>query len=209
VTAPKKKPKKRRKKAVFQADLYGIAMQHGSQPAKLERKPSSWHEVWQRIDRHLRALADGSFALLVDIVDGARKVVRGVTSLPPVALAVLARIAAGHKKVDEEQAKKEEAVKTQAVPSPTRPDALSRIEVLLQQFQAEGKAVQLIEVEGGWAIVVVRPDRVEAAIAVANAIELGGNAPLPLPADPTGLTVTVKGDPPPGPSAGPLADPAQ
>ncbi len=67
--------------AQIQIDVYGVKAR-ASPAADEEPTPRTWRETGERINRALMRFAAGVFVLAADLVEGAGRLVRGLTGLP-------------------------------------------------------------------------------------------------------------------------------
>jgi hypothetical protein len=131
-----------------------------------EPTPETWGEVARSVNEKLKALAVSSVGLVVDVVEGSRRIVRGLAEIPA---AVAHRIDRAHVKADREEAIEQEKAESRAMPPPLPAAAVDRVEEILLRLQAEGTAVEIHELEDGrQAILIVKPEDRQIAAAIAG-----------------------------------------
>jgi hypothetical protein len=93
-------------KGVLQVDVYGIKVRAQAADST-EPRPTSWKEVAVRINQHLMAIAEGVFGVLAEALDGAKRLIKGTTSIPR---AVAGRIESTHKAVEKRESGHQEVL---------------------------------------------------------------------------------------------------
>jgi hypothetical protein len=93
-------------KDVLQVDVYGIKVR-GLVASYTEPRPTSWKEVAVRINQHLMAIADGVFGVIAETLEGAKRLIKGTTSIPE---AVAGRIESTHKTMEKRESGHEEVL---------------------------------------------------------------------------------------------------
>lgn len=126
-------------------DAYGIKVP--LRPSDLpEPEPESWADVRNRLHRHLLRLAVLPTALLVELLEGVTKLIRGTTSLPT---ALSDRIQEAHNLADlREEQRQSTAASHGLIAGRLGPEVdsgdrvahlVARLEVLLEQMRARGR----------------------------------------------------------------------
>jgi hypothetical protein len=152
-------------KTGIQVDIYGIKIKGPLRPADTgEPQPETWKDVAHAVHRHLKSLAVHLFGLPDDVLDAARKLVRGLSELPG---ALARRIDRAHENADRGEAKRQLKVAA-GLPAPSPTEALDNLEAGLLALQAEGAAVEIRELEDGrTALIIVKPEERQIAAELA------------------------------------------
>lgn len=120
-----------------------------------EESPASWKDVANQVNGHLMRLAAGSTRLLAEVVEGATRLVRGVSSMPS---ALVRRIEKFHVIADVHEEIVQEEL-DRGAPAASPENALKNLEAILNRYHAEGLVATLhIDENGRPIIVVVRPE---------------------------------------------------
>lgn len=135
-------------------DAYGVRVKaprgHLGEPA-----PQSWIEVRQQLKGHLLRLATAPTRLVVEVIEGLTKLVRGVSSVPS---ALATRISRGHAVADELEGRR---LGNDPVSAAT---ALHSVEQILRRLRVKGYCAEiLVRKDGRPAIIVAAPDERELA----------------------------------------------
>jgi hypothetical protein len=165
VTQPRK-PRKRKEQAVVQVGVHGVVVKAKVSPADIgEPTPKNWKQVWKLVHGHLMKLCVDAVGLVADVLGGARRLVRGLADIPP---AVAKRIEKAQVQADRAEEKRQEQVaagQREALPAPIAAD---RVEDVLADFRAKGLAAAVVKVGDAIAVVAVRPELLEEAVAAAR-----------------------------------------
>ncbi len=137
----------------------------------------TWAEVAQSVNAKLKSIAVDSVGLVADVVEGSRRIIRGLADIPA---AVARRIDRAHEKADRVEALEQVKVESRALPPPSPADAMNYVKEFLLGLQAQGKTVGIRDLEDGRvAIVIVKPeDQQFAAEVVAKALPGPGQPPV-------------------------------
>jgi len=131
-----------------------------------QSSPSTWKDVWARVNDSLKRVVSGAFELVGDVIYGARRIVHHVTDNIPGALA--SRVAGGHSRSDRIEARQQDLLEKGTAPSDIN-EAADALETILLALRAKGLHVEMRKLEGGELVLtVVRPEMAIPAIDLAN-----------------------------------------
>lgn len=151
-------------------DAYGVKVTLKGPPGDLgEQVPSSWRDVPALVNRHLMRIAVSPTRLAAELLEGATRLVRGLTRLPS---SVASRMHRAHAQADaREQQRQEIANKlTQGLLSPASLDApstnepqvedraataMNQIQALLQKYASQGLDAYVMQGPQGNIIIVL------------------------------------------------------
>lgn len=154
--------------AAVQVDLYGVKAK-GSPKDVEEVEPRDWKEVGTRVNALLRKIAVGLVTFVDEAITGARRGVKGLTSVPG---ALAKRIEGAHRQGDQEEEHRQNQLANREIAVPDTQHAVDHLASILERHQANGYHVRIVLKDGKPVIVVVRPEHGELAA------ELGKNALL-------------------------------
>ena len=142
-------------KADVQIDGYGIKARIQPEDAD-EPQPRTAGEAWALVKGHLLQLAVAPTGLLVDVFKGARRLIRGATSLPQ---KLGRRIAGAHKAADQREDRQQARLETGKIQALPPGEASEQLEAKIQQLRARGIPVEIVDLgDGRVGILIVRPE---------------------------------------------------
>lgn len=118
-----------------------------------EPAPASWNEVLRQVRGHLLRIAVAPTRLIVEVLEGATRFIRGITHVPA---SVAERIANAHKQADiVERTEQHAVVSGTAHTQLGATDAYARIIEILEKYQKEGRTAYLTVTAEGQLLVVL------------------------------------------------------
>lgn len=147
----------------FQIDCYGIKVSGSIKPIPPEElDPSSWKEVWQRVNRSLMSIVSGIPAFVDDTIKGARSFARGFGAIPS---SIASRISQGHSDVDKDEARKEQMLREGKLQLLSLEEAESNLRDQLEALRKKGLEVRVIQQDERWIVTALPPGESEKALA--------------------------------------------
>jgi len=153
-------------------DIYGIKVK-ARPSASGEEPPTTWKEASEQVKRHLIRIAAGPTRLIADALDGAARLVQGISRLPSSAVM---RLDGSHREAERrERERQDEAanerpphhlLQTSSIVAGNRSEgaskgaalatsAVSRIEAILEYYRKQGTDAYVIIGANGKIIVVI------------------------------------------------------
>jgi hypothetical protein len=161
-------------------DGYGIKVTLKARPDELgEPTPTSWKDVPYQVNRHLMRIAAAPTRLIAEVLEGAARIVRGLSRIPS---SVASRLQRAHIEADARESKNQEAITgaPQRELAPGVPEnsltsgetsednaarAISQIQAILKKYSDQGRDAYIVIGSDGKPIVVLgAPPNSEAQI---------------------------------------------
>jgi hypothetical protein len=165
----KEKPDSSSEDVPIVVEAYGFKVNVKSRPDDLGEPPASWMDVPRRVNEHLMRIAVAPTRLVAELLEGATRLIRGVTRIPS---AIANRVQRAHTEADASEWVRQEIaaedkrrqLNSDVIPAQLTTDipeedkaaiAINQIQSILQKYTAKGLDAYIILGPEGKPIIVL------------------------------------------------------